>query len=580
MESRKKHNTTKRECLSAIIQNDAEQVKHLLNGQSELTRDLLLEGTLYDADDKQRTGEFRFTATSYCPEKAWMLAAIYNSRDVMKVMLEHGTDPCQKTSNGNSVLHVLVAFASTLSEEMEKKLIYTAKYIKTLVGEISFRNLLLGENDDDLRPLELAAHLGAIWFFLFIFETHEVYLMREDDYVLYKVQYFDITEYVTGPRYMQSPAYAMAHLDEDKLAFSSVKKVFLNNPMKAWFNAILYANAPYIIVWAMVRCLFIALFMSSDDSIAVSSQCSSNTTVTDMPCLLENRNSVTDNLILYLVLCGLSALMILYDIMSIIHYYLYTPKWFTHKVYGKKTLCMYQTCYRVAHFLSVLMVFVVTLSVILAYSVMSTTYFAQLVDMAVVATVCGFVWSILYFLQLPAMIGNYVIAVERMLKEFLNFTIIYAVFFLTYSFGFYKMLCTTFTPDFQSLDLAMYSTFRTMLNMVDYIGENRIGVYLVHVAYVMVVAILLLNFLIATLSSSYAYSLKHRRVLLLIQRMSIALTAERRLVKLLAPIRRRLRQKYMVYEEGRIYITREINQKGNHNYNDEDNATGFTCSTL
>ena len=74
--------------------------------------------------------------------------------------------------------------------------------------------------------------------------------------------------------------------------------------------------------------------------------------------------------------------------------------------------------------------------------------------------------------------------------------------------------------------------------------------------YVFVVAILLINFLIALMSNSVSEVAEHKDIVMVIQRLSVAWTLEMRLGWLLAPLYRRLHPLAFDVEDGSIYLVR------------------------
>ena len=78
----------------------------------------------------------------------------------------------------------------------------------------------------------------------------------------------------------------------------------------------------------------------------------------------------------------------------------------------------------------------------------------------------------------------------------------------------------------------MYALFRGMLNMIDftqYDVKNSGILYAMHMFFVFLVALMLVNFLIAVMSTSASEVASKKKILFLMTRLSVALTIERRL---------------------------------------------------
>jgi hypothetical protein len=152
-----------------------------------------------------------------------------------------------------------------------------------------------------------------------------------------------------------------------------------------------------------------------------------------------------------------------------------------------------------------------------------------------IARVAG-TWSCLYFLQLVPGIGKFVIGFQRMMMACFQFLSVFLTIFSSFAFAFKHLLrldCTksTFTGDMQ----AFYNTFLMMLNMVN-LNEYKIKTLYVaqvlHVAFIIIVTILLVNFLIALMSSKHSEMTEYGDFIFRLYRLDVAVTVERRLARL------------------------------------------------
>ena len=96
-----------------------------------------------------------------------------------------------------------------------------------------------------------------------------------------------------------------------------------------------------------------------------------------------------------------------------------------------------------------------------------------------------------------------------------------------------------------------------MLNMedfVDYDVPDSSVLFILHVVFVFVIAILLVNFLIALLSTSAGKVQEHQDTIVMVQRLLVINTVERRLRKCFDWYYRRMCKYLYVEEKGRIYL--------------------------
>ena len=110
---------------------------------------------------------------------------------------------------------------------------------------------------------------------------------------------------------------------------------------------------------------------------------------------------------------------------------------------------------------------------------------------------------------------------------------------------------------FNSIGEATYTTFKAMLNMIDFnqLAPGGFGaVHILHIIYVFTVAILLVNFLIALLSTSVGETVETGDVMMMLQRLSVISALEKRCC-FICPCFYKLMQR-LVYkcENGRIYL--------------------------
>ena len=241
--------------LQAIINDDGNTAQTILNSQYMPGSTLTLRGVIYKKHHvlKHIQSQCVLSASTYIPDNAWCLAAVFDSRRVLQVMRDFGVPVIQANPYGNTFLHCIIANASLQSEDGESQCIKTITYMKSIMSDGDFKQILLTENKDSLRPLELAAHLGTFIIFRHLFETNSLYMTKTQDLGFYSVQHYDITEYVHGRRLYNSPLYLMFQLEQRKLEHKSTRYMYLSDPMKTWAAAVTHCNMPIIIMSALLH---------------------------------------------------------------------------------------------------------------------------------------------------------------------------------------------------------------------------------------------------------------------------------------------------------------------------------------
>ena len=96
-----------------------------------------------------------------------------------------------------------------------------------------------------------------------------------------------------------------------------------------------------------------------------------------------------------------------------------------------------------------------------------------------------------------------------------------------------------------------------MLNMIDlttYDVLDDLTIYALHVVYVFMVAILLLNFLIALLSTAAADVALNRDAIMVVQRLSVLCLIERRFSWALRWLYKPIYKRLLTCKDGKLYI--------------------------
>ena len=550
--------------LQAIINDDGNTAHNILNSTYTPTSTLSLR-VIYKKQHflKHIQSQCVLSASTYIPDNAWCLAAVFDSRQVLQVMHNFGVDITQSNSHGNTFLHCIIANASLLPEDGESQCIKTIIFIKSIMTDENFKRILLTENKDRLRPLELAAHLGTFIIFRNLFETNSLYMAKTQDLGFYSLQHYDITEYVDGSRFFNSPLILMLYLEQRKLEHRSTRYMYLSDPMKSWIAAVTYCNTPFIIILAVLQSSFIATYFyvlvaakSYDGSLEPTKMV--NATSGN---IYNNQTQHENNTMLFVFLCFdifFTAASILWHVMSILLTFAFGRKLkrLIEGVSGRKHLVVYKVPYLVSDIVTLIGVLIMSLDVLHSQlfqgQIKTKSSLSVDINYMVLIAVFTCAWNLLYYLQHIPGLNVYVIAVQRMLIDLLSFFIIFAMFILSFSFGFYMLTGTS-----KTLLPLLYDSFRLSLNMMDF-SQASGALQFLHVAFVFVIVYLLQNIIIAIFSSSFQHVYQNKDIIFCVQSLSISLIFEQQWSRIMRPLYNRLRRKYFIYEDGRIYVTKVV----------------------
>ena len=565
--------------METIVRDDAEWARVLLDDRLDRVHDISLTRVMEQYSDAEERSQAQHTVagTTYAPDNVWCLAAVFNARNVMRVLVEQQVSATERTRHGNNYLHCLIAFASLENEEVECDILSSAEYIRSLLSDQDYTKILLAENYQGLRPLELASHLGTMILFRHIFESRLVYMTLVRDMGIYVRQYYDITEYVKGSRLFKSPPCTMMLLEEKRLGYKSVHDVFLTDPIKTWFASIMFTNLPYIVIWSLLRITFLVAFfcamllticlkyVAEEDSGFNETQMNISARKDSPGGCYDNADAILNVMTTTMVpltwyACLFSACAILHDIILCIIMLVRFGRWHFKTVHGTKCLVLYNKFYLLAEASTLIGALVVGQGMLNSFVTHNfDVSLLQYIGPMVIIAVCACVWNILYFLQLVPGLNLYVVAIQRMLDDFVNFAVVFGLFFLCYSFGF--GILNNKTTNMWDI---VYTTFETMLNITNY--ENAtITIQFLHVAFIFMIVYLLLNILIAIFASAYEHVTKNKAVIMRIQTLTVAFRTEYFGKTFLTPLHNRLRRKHLVFKGDKVYVTKIV-MKTRHRY--------------
>ena len=398
-----------------------------------------------------------------------------------------------------------------------------------------------------------------------MFDTERVYVTRVEAHALNTIYYYDITEYESHElckkknRTSKSPMYILNYLDKSVVTSEKVVKCLEEGLLREWMKKKLVLNLPFLILWFTYRAaIFMSFYIIITTNLGqslinmtayvtyltniipfkvnITALSEGNTTMrkmitktivvsdivnaskyfglekfckhdTDWYGVAEIAFGLSISLVVFAAL-----LTIVFDFVDILYGFLRSEPF--SKWHGRQKNTMITTkFYRISHHL-----FVVSA---LSWAIGSLIVPHEIsIEFVMMLTCFLSVWSILYFIQLIPSLGEFVNSIQRMLYIMSHFIIVYVIIMFPYPHAFNMLLkdedgCNA--KGFETIFDGFYTTFKMMLNMVnlgDYTSSIAIGVAeILHVIFVFVVAILLVNFLIALLSTGVGGEVSTQKVI-------------------------------------------------------------------
>ena len=461
------------------------------------------------------------------------------------------------------IIHSIVFNAYFIpSEEMEYVELF--EWSKSVITEEHLIDLLRVENCNGLYPLELAAQLDRFALFEAIFSTNNIYVKRRIKQNLLTYTWYDVTDYEhpQATRRDKSPLHFFSQTDRDKILEPSVSKYLCSPLVTKWFHAKCTAMTPPLTLLSLMDLLkFVLLILTAGSENAIAGiTIEHNTSYTDdnYSCYMKMEHRMKVSLLILLLL-----LQFLYFVMAAV--YMYHEQNVKRKLFTRlnvKHPLSTLTFFKYNAFVFTASVFIKTGSILLRISgACNIPLF--LVNLSTIVLALTFPWVVLFFVQLTP-IGYFVSIIQNMLKDVLQFVIIFFLFLETFALCFLDVLssggqdCTKGAPGFTSISSSLYAIFSVMLNMIpmeSYRGaDDQLSLKILHIVFVMAVPIVLINFLVGLFADSVQRVTQIKDLALCFQRYNAILIPDY-LFSLFTPNLYRRRQRIAFAEENdRYYI--------------------------
>jgi hypothetical protein len=462
-----------------------------------------------------------------------ILAAVHGDLEIVDLLCDDGASIYSKDVEGDNVIHALIWIAA-FKPEKEKDLCVMFEKLMTLAStDENKKRLLIVEDIDGLRPFELASKLGTFLLFGRIVETEGVYkVVVAVSPIARKVRY-DISEYESsGPngRAMLSPLNFLRYMRDDEIEKEGAVEIFKHPAMAKWIDSKLracYRLAPFP-VSNLILCI-VALIVS--DEFGHSDICPVNKNVTSFGIQSEAKWTIF-----------YSAVIVDFINTVCISWYFIRSIWIVHKEHpsgamrffrprvmtkGRPLLVnsgIFYTCQCMKTLLFVM------------YAIVTATVtdwgvgkLGEAMLMIRVNIEIAFWWLILYYIQIFPGIGHTITGALRCIRIFLGFLVVFAMFYVAASLGLRSMARYFCLPELGYSSDSMYSTLMIMLNMInmrDLVGGHAklpVPLMMIHILIVSILAILLLNYLIALISDAVGKVESHRVIIQCVTSFNVAL---------------------------------------------------------
>lgn len=533
----------------AIICNDEEYIKDLFRKATLVETELLINSEFHfqytELDFARMKGRSKININSkqYKITKPFHLCVAYATIEIIQLLLTVGADVLQCDSTGHNAIHTLVSAARHNPDE-ESRLCLIYEWLRASTNAEDFTNLMLTENYQGLRPLEYAMQQDCLELFNAFLLTPAVYVVKDEIIGMTSYKWIDITEYEGGSRHDRSPMSLLANMDISKHNNEKTHE-FMSSPIvTSWINAKIYCNTPIMAVWFLSRLLVIILFIIFDrDSTWQEQEITAIDQVQVEALCPEARKLPLDmqfkfGLGAFLLVAAVISLV--YDYIDLVAYFSKTYRFRKTDIEKQKTVRSGGFIYRAAHHLFSYTVVTVIPLVFYFNSPVKFIDGGLLIDgahsyvhFARATLPLSVLWSLLGFARLIPWLSTAVMSIQSMLGELAHLFVLYVLVTLPFINSFFMLTAYNIKEacigDFETTLETVYSLFRLMLTQLDLSQEDLLGrtwmIYIMHLCYVFLVLVLLVNFVISVMPTSYMDK-KSTAIVSTLSRLNLAVTVE------------------------------------------------------
>ena len=598
------------EWLQAICTDDQKEVERILAQSTPEEKNRYLNGYFgfEDSPLPLTACPLECARPKFTFSHAWHMAVAFGSRDVVRSFIQHGCQVLMVDSKGMNAIHCLIHM-NFMREDLEEDMLETFKVIDEQVSESDMRELIHQEETEcGLRPVELALHLGVC-------QLADVLLGSEKgNGPVIKMHgtsctfWIDVTDYETNTkRKYKSPFFLFAMFDRHRIDNKHFQELFFSDVTQHWLEAKSKMLRVFVFLWFVFRTLFVVAYYISDGALIHLEeqyiQQMANPIVNGTVNMTESCIGSTYGTYdmgkgncIFIGFCYFHCILqLVYDRVE--NCFLFQDrraKWLDWTPKGRKKSIVHIEFYREVQF--ALYIFVIANLTCRMYRLCTTYQISFLFDHITYTLITfALIWSLLQFTQFLPGIGHFTVVMQRLLGNLTAFSAVFLLFNFFFALMFWRVVnqghvqCTDQFP-VSSSGQTVYSTFLVLTHMLDFRHisvQDEFTVYFLHAAYVFLMSILMINFLIAMFSNTVHWVSNHRQVIVTVQRLVMLKIVEHRLTFIpligkyysgtsLVTLRRRTVESTstLTSTSGGDAVDAELDQGlGGSNNNDKDHGT-------
>ena len=576
-----------RSWIEAIQNDNVADITNILAKIKEDVKTILLKNKLPKWLPYQQqhaiNKEYPFFHSSSC--YSLHIACATGSLNVLKLLLNlKEINILEKDDFHLNIVHVLVYYCF-LRIKYKSLYLKCFEWLSRNLELETLKILLREENIDGFNPLELAANLQQFAFFTDIFNTEGIYLIKKETWLFMSYKWYDVTDYegLTSSRHDKSPLLIFSLMDYSALEESVTQEFLSSSAITTWFNKEYQASKQITIMSVLYHLLktiiLVLLFTSSivkDGLFPHAINLGTNSSAYHYSirprreCLLTMLPFWAEILFIswsmihsvnWLVFGSLRILSMKKNLKLLHDRHKKKPRSAISPIFYFYVECLVNVC-----------VVVKIMSSLLGYytSLRIPETFTNATDILFTFVL---VWSLMFAVQMTP-IGHFVVMIQNMLGDVARFSILVLLFQLAFSWSFFMNItmygkdCDRGHPGFSSIQESFYGIFSLMLNIIspeNYVIENKASLCLLHVLYIVMVPVMLINLLIALFSKSVSRVAPYEPHILTFQHYIISTQVVHFISRMSSNYHNNKLRSVFDYKDGKLFlvvIEQEDNNRG------------------
>ncbi len=549
----------------ALETNNVEKVALLLSQAKGERKNALMNGEIHYGDESS----FPQTHLSRL-SRPLFVAIMMGATEVVELLIKQGAEVHQRNIHGENIMHTLVV-ACALEFLCGEQCVAVYERLRATIEKKDLHNLLMQENNDELRPLEMAANLGCVLLYEAMHLTPDVYVTRTVEKGPFVEKWIDVTEYESydaGNRRNNSPMVILAFLDQNIALEKAHGDIVKCDLITTWLDKKLKCSKLFSTIWVLDTLLFTCLYMLfTGDDITLSGllQDVESSTNTSNTCPHSNfyfKPNYAFTIVVVTLMLIYCFVGVMYAVCGFSKQEFDRQKLYSMNLTGSKNKLVSFNFLKIFIFNTT---FASGVGIILC--ILDIPELRGLVNLLITTTCMSTVWALLFHLQVSSLLGHYTMVIQKMVMVLYQFMVLYFLMFLPYVHAFLRLLKDSndclhpvFSPDIFE---HFYHTFLVAFNMYDMtqfksdIGTTNYFVLIfVHQMCVFTLVIMMINFFIALLSTSVAEVMQHKETIMLLQKMNFSLITENYMLKLgcFRGVWKHFQRKHFHVEGGKYYL--------------------------